>query len=203
MRFYADKRSTSFRQLISDLFVVGWVAFWVWASFKVYATVLKLAAPGKALEDAGTNMAGGLSDAGDKVDNVPAVGGQLATPFDKAAAAAQSIADAGRAQQDAVHNLAIAMVVLMLVVPTALVLFVWLPLRIRWIRRASIAWAQRRDRPGRDLLALRALSNQPMRKLISIHPDPAAAWRENDSATIQMLAGLELKTLGLRPPAPQ
>jgi hypothetical protein len=198
VRLYADRPSVGLRQFVTDVFIVAWVAFWIWSATKVYATVLKLAAPGQTLENAGTDMAGGLSDAGDRVDNVPAVGGALATPLDKAAGAAQGLADAGRAQQEAVHNLAVTLVVLMLIVPLALVLFVWLPLRIRWIRRASIAWAQRRDRPGRDLLALRALTNQPMRKLIRIHPDPATAWRDNDTPTVEMLASLELNTLGLR-----
>lgn len=188
------------RQFVTDLLVVGWIAFWVYAATRIYDTVQKLAIPGEKLEGAGEGMAGGLSDAGDKVDNVPAVGGQLAAPFDKAAGAAHSLADAGRAQQEAVHNLAIALVVLLLLVPLALVLFVWLPLRLRWIRRASFASALRRGASGRDLLALRALANQPLRRLARLHGDPAAAWRDGDPSIVDKLAALELRSLGLRSP---
>jgi hypothetical protein len=143
-------------------------------------------------------MASGLSDAGNKVGSVPAVGDQLSAPFDKAASAATALADAGRAQQAAVHDLAVALVILVLVVPLALVLLGWLPLRLRWIRRACLA-ASLRSRPsGRDLLALRALTRQPLRRLVRIHPDPASAWRDGEQAAMRSLANLELRTLGLR-----
>jgi hypothetical protein len=198
VRLYADKPSVGLRQFVTDIFIVVWISFWVWSATTVYDTVMKLAVPGEKIEGAGEGMAGGLSDAGSKVDNVPAVGDALATPLDRAAGAAEALADAGRQQQDAVHNLAITMVVLLLVVPLSLVLFVWLPLRVRWIRRATYATALRRGQGGRDLLALRALANQPLRRLAGIHPDPAAAWREGDESTVRALASLELSTLGLR-----
>jgi hypothetical protein len=105
VRLYADRPGTGLRQVTTDLLVVAWVAFWVWAASKVYDTVLKLAVPGQKLEGAGEGLAGGLHDAGDKVNNVPAVGSALATPLDKAAGAAEALADAGREQQAAVHNL--------------------------------------------------------------------------------------------------
>jgi hypothetical protein len=125
-------------------------------------------------------------------------GRELAAPFNKAADAANALADAGRAQQDAVHSLAVAIVVLVLVVPLSLVLLGWLPLRVRWIRRASVA-ASLRSRPsGRDLLALRALTRQPLRRLLKVHPDPATAWRDGEEGAMHSLAMLELRTLGLR-----
>lgn len=199
VRIYADRPGAGLRQFVTDLLVVAWVVFWIYAATKVYDTVQKLAVPGQKLEGAGTGMASGLSDAGDKVGAVPAVGDSLSAPFDKAAAAAQSLADAGREQQAAVQNLAITLVVLLLVVPLALVVFVWLPLRLQWIRRATHASKLRRSHGGRDLLALRALSNQPLRRLTRLHPDPAKAWREGDDRTMNALAALELRTLGLEP----
>ncbi len=200
MRIYADRPSVGVRQLVTDLLVLAWVAFWIWAANMVYNTVQKLAVPGQKIEGAGEGMAGGLSSAGDKVDNVPAVGDALASPLDQAAGAAESLADAGREQQEAVQNLAVTLVVLLLIVPLALVLFVWLPLRVRWIRRATLATSLRRGRAGRDLLALRALANQPLRRLAPIHPDPANAWRDGEEAVVNSLASLELRTLGLRTP---
>jgi hypothetical protein len=199
VKLYADLPGVGLRQFLTDLIVAAWIGFWIWASVWVYDKVSELAVPGKKIEGAGEGMAGGLSDAGNKVGSVPAVGSQLSAPFDRAASAAGALADAGRAQQAAVHNLAIALVILVLVVPLALVVLGWLPLRVRWIRRATLA-ASLRSRPsGRDLLALRALTQQPLRRLVRIHPDPATAWRDGDEAAMQSLADLELRTLGLRP----
>jgi hypothetical protein len=198
VKIYADLPGVGLRQFLTDLLVVAWVGFWIRASIWVYDKVSTLAVPGRKIEGAGEGMASGLSDAGNKVGSVPAVGDQLSAPFDKAATAATALADAGRAQQAAVHNLAIALVILVLVVPLAVVLLGWLPLRLRWIRRASLA-ASLRSRPsGRDLLALRALTRQPLRRLVRIHPDPASAWRDGEEAAMQSLANLELRTLGLR-----
>jgi hypothetical protein len=198
VKIYADLPGVGLRQFLTDLLVVAWVGFWIRASIWVYDRVSTLAVPGRKIEGAGEGMASGLSDAGNKVGSVPAVGDQLSAPFDKAASAATALADAGRAQQAAVHDLAVALVILVLVVPLAVVLLGWLPLRLRWIRRASLA-ASLRSRPsGRDLLALRALTRQPLRRLVRIHPDPASAWRDGEQAAMRSLANLELRTLGLR-----
>jgi hypothetical protein len=200
VKIYADLPGVGLRQFLTDLLVVAWVGFWIRASIWVYDRVSTLAVPGRKIEGAGEGMASGLSDAGNKVGSVPAVGDQLSAPFDKAASAATALADAGRAQQAAVHELAVALVILVLVVPLALVVLGWLPLRLRWIRRASLA-ASLRSRPsGRDLLALRALTRQPLRRLVRIHPDPASAWRDGEQAAMRSLANLELRTLGLRSP---
>lgn len=179
--------------------MIAWVVFWIYAATRVYDTVLKLAVPGQKLEGAGAGMASGLADAGNRVGGLPAVGDALSAPFDKAAGAAEALADAGRAQQEAVQNLALTLVVLLLVVPFSLVVFVWLPLRLQWIRRATHASRLRRMQGGRDLLALRALSNQPLRRLTRLHVDAARAWREGDERTMNALAALELRTLGLEP----
>jgi len=199
MKIYADLPGVGLRQFVTDMIVLAWVAFWIWAAVWVYDRVSNLAAPGRRIESAGEGMKDGLAGAGDKIDNVPGIGGGLAQPFDTAARGADALADAGRAQQDAVHNLAIALVVLVLVVPMSLVLLGWLPVRLRWIRRATLAATLRGKPSGRDLLALRALTQQPLRRLVAIHPDPATAWRDGDPEAMASLAALELRTLGLRP----
>jgi hypothetical protein len=198
VRLYADQPRVGLRQFATDLLVVAWLAFWIRASMWVYDMVTKLAVPGQKLEGAGVGIAGGLNDAGNKVNSVPAVGGSLSKPLDQAADAANSLADAGRAQQAAVHNLAIALVILVLVVPVGVVLFGWLPRRVRWIRRASLATSLRGRTAGQDLLALRALTTQPLRRLLTVSSDPATAWREHDPQAVNQLAALELRTLGLR-----
>jgi hypothetical protein len=160
--------------------------------------VEKLAVPGQKLEGAGSGLAENLAEAGGKVRRVPVVGDELTTPFNEAAAAARAVAEAGQDQQDLISDLALVLALTALVLPLGLVLFGWLPLRIRWIRRATAASALRSTAAGRDLLALRALANQPLRKLTRIDPDVAQAWRRDDESVVDALAALELRGLGLR-----
>lgn len=198
MKIYADRVPTAVRQLVTDLLVVAWVYASIRAAMWVYDLIEKLAVPGQKLEGAGTGIADNLSDVSGKVGRVPVVGDDLTEPFESAANAARSLADAGQGQQDVVADLALALSLGLLVFPLGLVLFVWLPLRVRWMRRAGAA-ATLRDAPaGRDLLALRALANQPLRKLTRIDPDVAEAWRRGDDDVVDALASLELRALGLR-----
>jgi hypothetical protein len=198
VKFYADRPTTLVRQLLTDLLVIVWVYAWIRAATWVYDLVSKLAVPGRGLENAGTGLAENLAGAGRKIDRVPAVGDALASPFAHAAQAARSLANAGHEQQVIVHQLALVLAVAVTAVPLGLVLFGWLPLRVRWMRRAGAAAAMRRAGAGRDLLALRALASQPLRRLTALDPDIAAAWRRGDPTAVDALAALELNRLGLR-----
>jgi len=199
MKLYADTPGRRGWQLVTDLFVVAWLWFWIWLATKLYGLVLKLGVPGQKLAGAGDGMADGLADAGSKVHRVPVAGDSLAGPFTKAADAARSLADAGREEQQVVHQLAWVLALLLLAVLVALVLLGWLPLRLRWIRRAGAAVGWRgAGGAGDDLLALRALATQPLRRLSAVDDDPVAAWRQGDPETVAALADLELRRLGLR-----
>jgi hypothetical protein len=196
---YADRLPTAIRQLLTDIIVVIWVYAWIRAGFWVHSMVLKLGVPGQKLESAGTGIADNLADAGGKVGRVPLVGDQLTKPFNGAADAARSLADAGHQQQELVGTLALVMALAAVAVPLALVLFLWLPLRLRWMRRAGVASAVRDQPAGRDLLALRALAGRPLNQLTKLGPDIAQSWRNGDASAVDALAALELRDLGLRP----
>jgi hypothetical protein len=198
MKLYADTPARREWQLATDAIVVAWLVFWIWLATKLFGLVLKLGVPGQKLAGAGDGMADGLADAGSKVHRVPVAGDSLAGPFTKAADAARSLADAGRDEQHTIRQLAWVFVALLLAVPIAVVLLGWLPRRIRWIRRATAAAAWRGEGAGSDLLALRALATQPLRRLSTVDADPVAAWRRGDPGTVAALANLELKRLGLR-----
>ncbi|BCL13342.1 hypothetical protein [Micromonospora sagamiensis] len=198
MRIYADRFPTAVRQLVTDLLVVAWVYAAIRGAMWLHDLVQRLAVPGRKLESAGGGLADNLADAGGKIGRVPLVGDELTTPFERAAEAARAVAEAGRDQQELVDQLALALAVAVLVFPLGLVLFGWLPLRLRWMRRAGAAAALRSVPAGRDLLALRALAGQPLGRLTRIAPDVAEAWRRGDPATVDALAALELRELGLR-----
>lgn len=198
MKFYADRVPVALRQLLTDIAVVVWVYVWIRVALWIHDTVRTLAVPGQRLETAGTGIADNLAEAGGKVGRVPIVGDELTRPFTGAADAARSLADAGQQQQDFVADLALILPAIALSVPLALVLFLWLPLRLRWIRRAGVAATVRNDPAGQDLLALRALATQPLTELAKLGPDIAQSWRSGDPAAVTALAGLELRALGLR-----
>jgi hypothetical protein len=198
VKFYADLPSRRLRQFVTDLLVIAWVYAWVRVGKWLYDLVERLAAPGRDVERAGNGLADNLRGAADRIDRVPAAGNALASPFRKAADAAHALAAAGQQQQQVVHDLAIALSIALVAVPLALVLFGWLPLRVRWMRRAGAAASLRGGPAGRDLLALRALATQPLRRLTALDPEIAAAWRRGDPGAVESLAALELRRLGLR-----
>ena len=198
MKFYAERPARRARQVVADALVVVWTYIWIMLAIRLHDLISKLAAPGQKLQDAGKSMSDNLSGAGNRVADVPGVGGALASPLRKAATAATGIASAGQQEQAAIHDLALTLAVLVVIVPLAMVLLGWLPLRVRWIRRAGASAALREAAAGRDLLAVRALATQPLRRLTALDPDIAAAWRRGDEAAIESLAALELRRFGLR-----
>jgi hypothetical protein len=198
VKLYADRVPVALRQLLTDIFVVIWVYLWLRVAFWIHDVVEKLAVPGQKLEGAGSGIADNLAEAGGKVGRVPIVGDELTAPFTGAADAARSIADAGRQQQEFVEQLALILPAVAVGVPLALVLFLWLPWRLIWIRRAGVAAAVRNNPAGQDLLALRALATQPLNRLAKLGPDIAQNWRAGDSAAVAALAELELRELGLK-----
>jgi hypothetical protein len=198
VKVYADRPATLVRQLLTDVLVVIWVYAWIRGARWAQDQVQKLGVPGQKLEAAGTGVADNLADAGGRVGRVPVVGDELTAPFTRAAEAARGVADAGRQQQEAVHTMGWVAAVLVLVIPLGLVLFLWLPLRLRWMRRAGVAAAVRDDPAGNDLLALRALATRPLNELAALGPDIAQSWRAGDQSAVDALAALELRDLGLR-----
>src|SRR4051794_30658186 len=104
---YADRLPRALRQLLTDIVAVIWVYGWVRAGIWIHDLVEKLAVPGRKLQGAGTAIAGDLGEIGGKVGRVPLVGDQLTAPFNRAAQAARSVAEAGQAQQAFVGRLAL------------------------------------------------------------------------------------------------
>jgi hypothetical protein len=197
VKLYAERLPVAIRQLLTDIIIVIWVYLWIRAGIWVHDMVEKLAVPGQKLQSAGGGIADNLADAGGKVGRVPLVGDQLVKPFNGAASAARSIAEAGRQQQEVVDQMALVLAILAVSVPLALVLFLWLPLRLRWMHRAGVASSVRGEPAGRDLLALRALATQPLDELVRLGPDIAQSWRNGDAEAVDALAALELRGLGL------
>jgi len=198
MRIYAERPVRILRQLVGDVLAVGWVVVVVLAALAVREVILRLQGPATALADAGTSIAGVFTGAAQTAGKVPFVGGDLSSALGQGTGAGERIAAAGREQVETIASVATGTAVVLIIIGVLPVLFLWLPLRIRYARAASAAVAVR-DLDD-DLLALRAMTRLPVRKLLSVSPDPAAAWRASDAEAIRGLAALELARLGLRRP---
>ncbi|MCY0954657.1 hypothetical protein [Streptomyces sp. H27-S2] len=201
MRLYAQTPARRNRQVIGDLIAVGLMAAAVWFALAVRDAVMLLAEPGRRVESSGDSLAGALGEAGDAASNVPLVGGLLKRPLQSAADAGAGFADAGQSLQDTVGQVADLTTTALIVVPVAVVLLLWLPPRLRWIRR-SVTVRRLLDSPGgSDLLALRAL-NGPLGDLAAVAAPAgglADAWRRGDRQVIADLCEVALRRAGLRP----
>lgn len=197
MRFYAERPGRLLRQLFADVVVVAWVVLVVIIARAAYDLVQQLQGPARTLADAGAAIGSAFSGAARTAGDVPFVGGDLARALGTGTAAGDSLAAAGREQVETVANVALGLAVGIVVLAAVPVVLLWLTLRVRYARAARSAITVRTA--DTDLLALRALAHMPVRRLLAVSDDPAAAWRRDDREVVRGLADLELRSLGLRP----
>lgn len=196
MRLYAAAPARAARQVLGDLLLLAWITAWAWAGREVHDVTLTLGRPGLATASAGDDLAGRFHDVEGRIGGLPAVGDDLAAPFKGAAEAAESLAAAGRSQAETVADVALLAGIAVFLVPVLLVAVLYVPFRVRFARRAGAA--RRFVGADPELLALRALANQPLKTLTRVADDPVAAWRDGDPDTVRRLADLELRSLGLK-----
>lgn len=193
MKLYADTPALRFRQVLTDLAVV----LVVWVSVRVGGAVRnaveRLAEPGAVLERAGDELSDAAGQGASTVGEVPAVGDRLAQPFEWLRGSGGTLAEAGARQQEAVLSLATLLGLLVMALPILVLLALYLPSRVRWVREATAA---RRFRDASaQFFALRALAGRPLRELRRVSDDP---WGDYEAGRWRLLANLELESLGLR-----
>lgn len=198
MRIYAERPGRILLQLLADALAVGWIVAWVVVARAAHDLILQLQAPARALAGAGESIEGAFDEAARTAGGVPFVGDDLARALGTGTGAGESLAAAGREQVETIATVAFGTAVGIVLLASMPVLLAWLPLRIRYARAARSAVAVRSA--DSDLLALRAMARLPVRRLLAVAPDPAAAWRRDDRDVIRGLAALELRSLGLRGP---
>ncbi|MDT7708583.1 MAG: hypothetical protein QOG20_4190 [Pseudonocardiales bacterium] len=198
MRFYAERPLRLLRQVLADVLVVAWVVLVVTVARAAYDLVQQLRSPALTLVTAGEAIRSTFAGAADTAGRVPVVGDDLARSLGTGAGAGASLAAAGREQVQTVTDAALGTAVGIVVLAALPVVLVWLTVRVRYARAARSAVVARRV--DSDLLALRALAHMPVRRLLAVSDDPAAAWRRDDRDVVHRLAELELRSLGLRSP---
>ncbi|MFJ4711715.1 hypothetical protein [Streptomyces sp. NPDC088785] len=180
--WYAHQPSRRARQIIGDGAALLWVAGWSAAAVLAHRFLGHATRPAPA----GARLG-------------------LPGPLHGVARAGDRIVSAAPDGAGPLRVLVLLAAVAVFVVPVGLLCALWLPRRIRWVRRAAAARDLADSEDGRELLALRALL-RPLDEvgrtadaLPGTTPGSLAeGWREGDPATLDALAEAELIRLGLR-----
>lgn len=196
MRLYAERPIRLAGQVLCDALAIAWVAGFCRLAGLAKSAVLELQAPGHRMIESGGELRSTFTDAAGTASGVPFVGDDLAAALGRGGSAGDVLIDAGVRLLEAVELAATGVAVVIVAFSLIPVLAVWLPRRIRYARAAGQAVAMRAQ--GADLLALRALTELPHRRLKRVGTEPAAAWRAGDAEIIAQLAGMRLASLGLR-----
>jgi hypothetical protein len=188
-------------QVLGDVLVVAWTVWWWRTGLSVGALVAQLAEPGEQVAARADAVAAALDNAGDQAAGLPLVGDELAGPLRSAGEAMAALARAGNEQVAMVADLAGWIRFAVVAVPVGFALLAWAPPRLRFVRGSLAARRFARSPAGAPLMALRALTNQPLRALSRIDADPVGAWQRGDPRVVEGLARLELAAYGvsLRP----
>lgn len=194
---YSTRPVRLLAQLFSDFAVVVWTAIWLLVGVAVYDAISTIAEAGRQVESGADGVAGNLASAGHGAQHIPLVGDAVSKPLTGASQAALDIAGAGHDLDTTASWLAVLLAMAVVALPILIAVVPWLFLRLRFFRRKRTAIDLAATSAGEQLLALRALTNRPTRKLTAVSADPVGGWRRADPVTIRALAALELRSAGI------
>lgn len=199
MAWYSKRRSQATRQIAADLFMLAWTIVWIVVGTVVNGVISGIADPVRSSAEQARTAASQMRDAATGAGQIPAVGDILRTPFDNAATSLDKVVASAEQQVAAIERTATVVGVVTFAIPFLLLLAVWLPRRIGYLRASRAAQQVADSEAGVDLLALRALAGQPLHQLRALGPDVAQRWRDGDRGVVEELAELEKHRLGLSP----
>lgn len=198
MKLYSDFAPRRARQVLVDILAIAFIAGWIWLGATVYGLMAELAGYGEQMETAGARFRVTMTEVGDTLGGILLIGQGIRIPFDGASSAGGALESAGQDQQELIRQLAVTLGIGIAVLPSIMIVVLWLLTRFRFIRRAGHAKALVRSGVGVDLLALRALTNQKVTTIAKVSDDATGAWRRGDDAVMRKLAALELESSGIR-----
>jgi len=175
MRLYPDTPDDRGRAVAKDALVLLTLFVLAWLALKVHDTVDKLAVLGTGVHDSGEAVQNGFGAAADAASGVPVVGGEVGDALrDAGAGTGGNVADAGRAGEDRVHDLANLLGFLFFALPASILLVTTLPGRIRQVRELNAAGRllDTSSEERRRLVAMRAAFTLPASELARHTKDP-------------------------------
>lgn len=184
-------------QLLLDTLLLVWTLWWLAAGVLVAHEVRGLA----ELSDTAGKTGRAVIAVGDAVQALPLVGAQFDEPADAVRAAGADAVASARSARASARRVGLLLGVSIAAIPSLPVLLLYLPARIatarerRALRRAVAAGGRR---AVDEVLALRAVTHLPYRKLREISDDPA---RDLGDGLHGPLADAELRWFGVERPA--
>ena len=140
MRIYPDTPNERGRAVARDALTLLALFVLAWLALKVHDTVDKLAVLGTGVRDSGNAVQDGFGAAADAVSGVPVVGGDVGDALrDAGEGTGGNVADAGRAGEERIHDLANLLGFLFFAIPASILLLTTLPGRIRQVRELNAA----------------------------------------------------------------
>lgn len=200
MRFYARPSWQLARQVIGDLFLVLWGATWWLVGRFTDGTIRAMAEPARQTERIAGDLRRQVGDAATQAAGVPVVGGGLRQPFDGMSATLGGLASAAADQVVLLERVATVTGWIVFLMPLLFLAVLWIPRRLAFASLAGQTRSLLLTGHGHDLLALRALANQPLAEVRKVADNPIAAWRTGDPEVIARLADLELARAGVGRP---
>jgi hypothetical protein len=185
---------------LTDIGVAVWIAVWVLVGVVVWHDIGAQA----GLATDVIKVGGAVRQTGQAlgvVGGLPLVGGQIGSFADRIQTMGAEVQASGRSSRDATRRSAVVAGLAAAVLPAAMLLLLYLPVRMRWRRDVAAVAAALPGAAGDPALdgylARRALANLPWDTLRAVMPDP---WGAVDRGDFRALADAELARLGLNRP---
>ena len=202
MKLYPDVPARRTRSVATDAALVFVVVVFALLGNWVHDSVDELAGLGQGVQDAGQSVRDGFGSAAGAVEDAPIVGDDVAGGLRDAGGAAggETIA-AGQAGEESAHDLADLLGWLTFLIPSGLVLYRFVPGRVREVRTLTHASAVLGDggaaaEPGRRrLIAMRAAFSLPYGQLLRHTRDPLG---DLEAERYDALVRAALEDAGLR-----
>ena len=176
MRIYPDTPNDRGRTVARDALTLLVLFVLAWLAVKVHDAVDALAVLGTGVRDSGEAVQSGFGAAADAVSGLPVVGGEVGDALrDAGSGTGGEVADAGRAGEERVHDLANLLGFLFFAIPASILLVTTLPGRIRQVRELNAAdrlLGGPASEERRRLIAMRAAFSLPARDLARHTKDP-------------------------------
>lgn len=198
MKLYSDFAAARTRQIVADVIAIVTITVLAWLGSVVFTLINAFSQWGADIENAGAGFRDTMVEVGETLGGVPLIGGGIRAPFDQASGAGEALESAGQGAQAAVHQFAVVAGVTTALLPTLLIVLIWLLPRLRFARRATAAQRLVDAGAPTELLAFRALANRAVVDLERIDANVVAAWRDGDKRVTRQLAALELRASGVR-----
>jgi hypothetical protein len=192
------RRSTIVRDVLAVLALV----LLAWLGRRVYRLVDDLRVVTEAVGGAGSAVQNGFGAAADAVSGTPVIGDDIAGALQSAGAASGgNVIELAGTGDTAIHRLALLLGLLTFLIPTLILLLLYVPMRVgqtRRLRSSRLLYRDEYNPERRRLLAMRAAMSLPADHLLKYSQDPIGDLVRGDH---DALVAALLAEAGLAPAA--